>query len=115
MLHRSDHGHDGDDPVQDAEPAECLATLFLSVPDAARRAGVSTRTIRRAIQEGRLPATRDGRGFLIAEDALEAFLSADPREAADQPGLAIVPFPSPDRAYVTLPAELTLFIGREQE
>lgn len=104
--------------MQEADPAELPATLLLSVTDAARRAGVSTRTIRRAIQEGQLPATREGRGYLVAEGALEAFLLDDSDEAAsaaDQPVLVIVPFPTLERAAMTLPAELTLFIGREQE
>lgn len=104
--------------MQEADPAELPATLLLSVPDAARRAGVSTRTIRRAIQEGLLPATREGRGYLVAKDALQAFLRIDSDPAAsatDQLALAIVPFPTPERTTMTLPAELTLFIGREQE
>jgi excisionase family DNA binding protein len=117
MLPQTDGGHDGDLPVQEAEPVELLATSRLSVPEAARRAGVSTRTIRRAIQEGLLPASRDGRAYLIAEDALSAYLSdaQEESEASPPPALSLVPFPAPERAATTLPAELTLFIGREQE
>ncbi|MDQ2654261.1 MAG: LuxR C-terminal-related transcriptional regulator [Chloroflexota bacterium] len=104
--------------MQEAEPAKLLATSLLSIPDAARRAGVSTHAIRRAIQDGLLPATRDGQGYVIAEEALTAYLGNAPLEtpeATDQPPLAIVPFPVAERTTPALPAELTLFIGREQE
>src|SRR5690349_11128214 len=100
MLHKTD-GHEGGTPVQEADPAELLATSLLSVPEAARRAGVSTRVIRRAIQDGALPATRDGRVYLISEDALATYASTTAQEvageaqAAAQPALALVPFPSP--------------------
>ncbi len=121
MLHETDHDHDGDVPVQEADPVELLATSLLSVPQAAQRAGVSARTIRRAIQDGLLPATRDGRAYLISEDALASYVShtahedsVDDQDPA-QPALALVPFPSPERTALALPAELTLFIGREQE
>ncbi len=101
--------------MQEADPARLLAISLLSVPDAARRAGSSARTIRRAIKDGLLPATRDRRGYVIAEDALAAYLSDASHGALAQPALAIVPFPVPERTIMTLPAELTLFIGREQE
>lgn len=104
--------------MQEADPARFPATSLLSVPDAARRAGVSTRAIRRAIQDGLLPATRDERGDVIAEDALTAYLRDLSNEIPESPGLpplAIVPFPVPDRVAMELPAELTRFIGREPE
>ncbi len=107
--------------MQEADPVEHPAAPLLSVPEAARRAGVSTRTIRRAIQDGLLPAGRDGRAFLIAEEALTTYINAATQEKveharpADRPALSLVPFPSPERAAQALPAELTLFIGREQE
>lgn len=101
--------------MQEADPVELLTTSLLSIPDAARRADVSARAIRRAIQDGLLPATRDGRGYLIAEDALSAYLGESSHETVAQSALAIVPFPATERTAQTLPAELTLFIGREQE
>ena len=104
--------------MQEADPVEFLATSLLSIPHASRRAGVSTRTIRRAIQAGLLPATRGERGYLIAEDALAAYLQETSREASTasaHPALSLVPFPVPERTPMPLPAELTLFIGREQE
>ena len=104
--------------MQEADPAELLTTLLMSVPDAARRSGVSTRTIRRAIRDGLLPATREGRGYVIAKDALAAYLSDASDESlatSTQPALALLPFPMPERMPVMLPAEVTLFIGRAQE
>ena len=104
--------------MQEADPDRLLATMLLSIPDAARRAGVSTQTIRRAIQDGLLPATRDGQGYVIAEEALATCLrdvALEAPEGPDQPPLAIVPFPVPERTPLPLPAELTLFIGRDQE
>lgn len=118
MLHCVHLGHDGDPPVQEADPDELLATSLLSVPDAARRAGVSARTIHRAIRDGLLPATREARGYVITENALAAYLSDAPDEslaASTQPALALLPFPVPERTTVRLPAEVTLFIGREEE
>jgi excisionase family DNA binding protein len=117
MLISADHGHHGDNLVQEAEPTELPAAL-LSLPEAARRVGVSTRAIRRAIQNGLLPATRDGRGYLVAEAALDAFVndgSPAPAEAVDPSALELLPFPPPEPLATRLPAELTLFVGREQE
>ncbi|MCA9878115.1 MAG: excisionase family DNA-binding protein [Thermomicrobiales bacterium] len=101
--------------MQEADPVDLLATPLLSIPAAARRAGVSARTIRRAIQAGRLPATRQGRAYLIAEAALDAYLRATPAGASSRPALTILPFPPPPDTPASLPAELTLFIGREPE
>ncbi|MEZ4562195.1 MAG: LuxR C-terminal-related transcriptional regulator [Thermomicrobiales bacterium] len=103
--------------MEEADPARLPATSLLRLPDAARRAGVSMQILRRAIQDGVLPATRDKRGYAIAEAALTAYLGdfAEDASAPPAPPLAIVPFPAPERLPPALPAELTRFIGREHE
>ncbi len=117
MLHPVDHSHDGDAPVQEADPARLPATSLLSIPDAARRTGLSAHALRRAIQDGRLPVARGEHGDVVTADALAAYLRdlADAPTEPAAPPLTLVPFPVPERTALELPAELTRFIGRAQE
>lgn len=107
----NEHGHVG-------MPLVVAAVGVLNASQAARRLGVSERTIRRAIQRGELPATRRGRRHQIAIDALERFENARAakRRKAARPRLALVPFPAVGRPLrAAIPAPLTLFVGRERE
>lgn len=56
----------------------------LTVEEAASRAGVEAETVLRWIRSGRLPAAKVGRGYQIAEQALESLL--DPGQAP-RPGV----------------------------
>jgi excisionase family DNA binding protein len=49
---------------------------FISVDQAAQRLAVSSKTIRRAIKDGRLAAVRFGRRVLIPQGALQHFITA---------------------------------------
>jgi len=49
---------------------------FMSVDQAAHRLAVSSKTIRRAINDGRLKASRFGRRVLISQGALQQFMTA---------------------------------------
>jgi excisionase family DNA binding protein len=49
---------------------------FISVDQAAQRLAVSSKTIRRAIKDGRLAAARFGRRVLISQGALQQFMTA---------------------------------------
>ncbi len=51
---------------------------FFSVSDVAEHLGVSTRTVRRWIEDGQLIAHHFGRAVRIAEEDLRAFLAAHP-------------------------------------
>lgn len=75
-------------------------TQPLSAREAAGLLGVSDRTIRRAILEGRLAATKAGRSYVIAPDEIERFRGASVDDVAA---------PRPP-----LPASIEL-IGRERE
>ncbi len=61
-------------------------TLTNSVKQAASRAGLSERSIRLAISDGRLRTVRIGTRVLIPESALRSFLGlkTDSREGADE-------------------------------
>src|SRR5450631_4463824 len=52
--------------------------VFLSATEAAKRIGQNERTIRRWIENGKLPATKHGAQFKIALADLEPFLDARP-------------------------------------
>lgn len=54
--------------------------LAVSIPDAARMAGVSPMTLRRAIEAGQLPRHYPTRNPVILVDDLKAWLSATPTE-----------------------------------
>lgn len=49
---------------------------WLSTAEAARRLGVTTRTLYRFIDEGQLPAYRFGRVIRLQADEVEAFIQA---------------------------------------
>jgi excisionase family DNA binding protein len=66
-----------DTSVNDGERARVLASLrgserLLSMGQAAERLGVSLRTVRRWVADGRLASVRRGRGVRISEGALGA-------------------------------------------
>lgn len=50
------------------------APEMLSVPEAARRAGLNRSSILRAIQRGSLPAEKRGRDYAVSVDALDHYL-----------------------------------------
>lgn len=113
------------------QPGEAASTDGLTAIEAAARLGVNERTIRRAIADGTLAATRRGKAFNISLDALEHFgrqrsgggrdlrgqapplpsrvTQGDP----DAPILALVPPEEPARA--PLPRPLDALIGRERD
>lgn len=65
--------------------SEAHATL-LTIPEAARRLAVSTRTVKRRLQDGSLPTVRLGDGQRdrrISEAALVAFIEARTRTCAN--------------------------------
>ena len=96
---------------------EMDAPAWFSTREAAEYLGVSARAVRRAIQAGHVPAERQGRGFRISRDALDRYRAA--REGGPEPEprpmLALVPFPDMASLRPSLPAALTLFVGRETE
>lgn len=47
---------------------------MLTVEDVAAALHISDQTVQRYVREGRLPATKVGRRYLIPEDAVEAML-----------------------------------------
>ncbi len=110
----------------DAADADGLTAIAAAV-----RLGVNERTIRRAIAEGTLQATRRGSAFSISLEALEQFaqqrgpggrgtrgdskpLSTRPRQSdTEAPILAFVPPEEPARAPI--PRPLDALIGRQSE
>jgi excisionase family DNA binding protein len=52
--------------------------LVYSIPDAARRAGLSSSNVRLVIQRGELKARKMGRRVLILDEDLRAWLAALP-------------------------------------
>ena len=57
---------------------------MLTVPQAARKAGMSEGAVRAAIHEGELPAERVGNAFGIMEDDLEAWLESAEADDEDE-------------------------------
>ena len=58
--------------------------VWMGTPEAARRLGVTIRTLRRLIDDGRLPAYRIGRVIRLQQSDLDAFVDASrirPRSA----------------------------------
>jgi excisionase family DNA binding protein len=49
---------------------------WLSTAEAARRLGITTRTLYRFIDEGQLPAYRFGRVIRLKEDEVDAFIES---------------------------------------
>jgi excisionase family DNA binding protein len=97
----------------------------LSARAAAEVLGVSTRTVRRAIARGELPATKYAGTYRIAPDALATFrrrltaptrLGRSARKESD-PGARIFPraLPPSSARLPPLPVPLTTLIGREAE
>ena len=104
----------------------------VSARDAAALLGVHERTVRRAIGRGELAATKRGRGFAIAPEALDRYRlsrgpsAPEPDPLPPRPLLELVPAPVVPPAPIALPvlewtrpvglpAPLTPFIGRERE
>ena len=63
-----------DPPVQGHVPNKWAAPQLLTVEDAAIRLSVSTKSIRRWIEAGELPAVRLGRAVRVEESALAEFI-----------------------------------------
>lgn len=59
-------------------PTVIEPTQYCNLATAAARAAVSTRTLRRAIAAGRLPAVRVGNNFRIAVQDLDGFMRSNP-------------------------------------
>ncbi|WP_280269183.1 helix-turn-helix domain-containing protein [Nocardia wallacei] len=73
-----------------------MSTRLVSTQVAAERIGVTTKSIRNWVADGRLPAVRLGRVIRIDLDDLDAF--ARPRVEPE------IPAPQPQRINVSLPA-----------
>jgi excisionase family DNA binding protein len=56
---------------------------YLSVAEAARVAGVSTKTVRAWLRDGRLTPHHAGRGFRVIREDLIRFLAAPPSQVTD--------------------------------
>lgn len=63
-------------PVQGPQPKMWRAPQLLTVEDAAIRLSVSTKSIRRWIEAGELPAVRLGRAVRVEEAAVADFIDA---------------------------------------
>lgn len=63
-----------DPRVQGPHPEQGRASQLLTVEDAAIRLSVSTKSIRRWIEAGELPAVRLGRAVRIKEEAVAGFV-----------------------------------------
>lgn len=98
-------------------PHEMDAPSWISKREAAAHLGVSVRTVRRAIRAGQVRAERDGRGYRVSRDMLERYRRelASGQDVSPRPALSLVPFPGPAPIRSSLPAPLTLFVGREAE
>jgi excisionase family DNA binding protein len=59
-----------------------MSVRLLTLDEAARRIGCSTRTLRRRIGDGSLPAFRDGGLVRVRDDDLERYVSANVTRAA---------------------------------
>jgi excisionase family DNA binding protein len=93
------------EPDTGHEPGSWVVTAR----EAAERAGVNERTVRRAIARGDLPATRRRGTFAIDVDALDAWRARrDGAPASDRPGLGA-------RHGDGIPEPVTALIGRERE
>jgi excisionase family DNA binding protein len=120
--------------VKSAIPDVRPESEVFSARQAAILLGVHERTIRRAIRDGRLVATRRGRGYDISPQALDRFRSsfAEPRQPAEpHPPANLILLPTlagrtADRAQGThqhfgrgqiasVPQPLTPLVGRERE
>lgn len=95
--------------------SEVGPVAWFSTREAAAFLGVSTRTIRRAIKAGHVAAERQGRGFRISREALERYHQerVAGQALAPRPMLSLLPFPDVVPPGPSLPAALTLFVGRE--
>lgn len=71
-----------DPRVQGHRPKQGRASQLLTVEDAAIRLSVSTKSIRRWIEAGELPAVRLGRAVRIKEEAVAAFVDGRQIEIA---------------------------------
>lgn len=61
------------------KPEECP---FCSVPEAARKSGLSAKTVRKMCHEGRAPCIRSGKNFVINYPAFLEVLDRESRAAA---------------------------------
>ncbi|MFN8593230.1 MAG: LuxR C-terminal-related transcriptional regulator [Thermomicrobiales bacterium] len=86
---------------------------FVSTREAAVALGMSERTVRRAIRDGKLAATKDGWSYRIDRAALEQFAPLLRPPAAPRPLARVVTFPGQDLA--PLPTPLSSFVGRDAE
>jgi excisionase family DNA binding protein len=107
-------------------------TGALSAREAARLLGVHERTIRRAIREGQVEATKRGRAYAITPESLHRYRSARGERPAgstsERPTLTLLPPPKRPGDHQadasapigrarskSIPQPLTSFVGREQD
>lgn len=69
----SHEAHQGNTSAQAAPPSR-VEIVWLSTGDAAKRLGVTTRTLYRFIDEGQLPAYRFGRVIRLKQDEVDNFI-----------------------------------------
>jgi excisionase family DNA binding protein len=60
--------------MSDEQPAQVTVTPLLTVPRAAELLGCSTRTVRRRIDAGLLPAVTEGDRAMVRADDLRAYV-----------------------------------------
>jgi excisionase family DNA binding protein len=93
-------------------PTQSWVSGAVSTREAADALGLSERTVRRAVLDGHLTATRVGSAYRIDPESLHRFAAqlpaAGPRPLAD-----VVAFPG--RESATAPAQLSSFVGRDAE
>lgn len=59
--------------------ATAVGSKYLSIAQCAALTSLSDRTVKRAIQDGRLPVSRVGRRVLVAVEDLDALVRGDRR------------------------------------
>lgn len=74
MSTTESHEADHDGASAQAGPTPRADIIWLSTGDAAKRLGVTTRTLYRFIDEGQLPAYRFGRVIRLKQDEVDSFI-----------------------------------------
>lgn len=74
MSTTESHAADHDSASAQAGPTSRADIVWLSTGDAAKRLGVTTRTLYRFIDEGQLPAYRFGRVIRLKQDEVDRFI-----------------------------------------
>ncbi|MCC7022018.1 MAG: helix-turn-helix domain-containing protein, partial [Thermomicrobiales bacterium] len=87
----------------------------LSTREAAAMLGLSERSVRRAIANGGLRATKAGRRYAIPRQEVERFAERGEGAGPALPAARLVAFRPAADAALPLPAPLSSFVGREQD